>query len=191
MTAGKKPQKGDKVSWKWGGGAPGGTVAETKESGDLAIKSKRGNTIKKNASRDNPAVHVGRSGNDVVKRASELKVESRASSGNKKRKGKGNDGDDGDNEVPEEDPHTTNKQGKEVKKGGRKKRKTSNEDENAEDDKSDADADAHATGTSDSGEGKDGRADKRPKQASNTKKKRKSAAPSPRRSTRSRSKQEE
>ena len=43
--------------------------------GELAIQSKRGNTIKKNADAENPAIHVGREGNDVVKRASELEVE--------------------------------------------------------------------------------------------------------------------
>ena len=35
----------------------------------------KGNTIKKNASPDNPGVHVSRQGNDVVKRASELDKE--------------------------------------------------------------------------------------------------------------------
>jgi hypothetical protein len=65
-------------------------VVETKAEGEIAIKSKRGNIIKKNASPSNPAVHVGRSGNDVVKRASELNVEEKGSAstapnGDKKR----------------------------------------------------------------------------------------------------------
>ncbi|KAI0433202.1 hypothetical protein F5Y09DRAFT_338993 [Xylaria sp. FL1042] len=132
MTA-NKPKKGDKVSWSWGGGASGGTVAETRDQGEIAIKSKRGNTVKKNASPDNPAVHVERSGNDVVKRASELTVEKKVSqnqskkdddgenSGNK-RKAKSQGGSETDtNEEEEEteetsdadDVHTTNKQGKE------------------------------------------------------------------------------
>lgn len=96
---GEEPEKGDKgntlqtriallsplahivliVSWNWSGGQPSGTVAETKTEGEIAIKSKRGNTIKKNASPSNPAVHVSRSGNDVVKRASELQVDEKAS----------------------------------------------------------------------------------------------------------------
>ncbi|KAI0468230.1 hypothetical protein F4859DRAFT_517418 [Xylaria cf. heliscus] len=71
------------VSWNWGGGAPGGTVTETKDKGEITIKSKLGNTIKKNASSNNPAVHVERSGNDVVKRASELTVDEKASETNK------------------------------------------------------------------------------------------------------------
>ncbi|KAI1826619.1 hypothetical protein F4861DRAFT_545625 [Xylaria intraflava] len=140
--SGKEPEKGDKVSWNWGGGAPGGTVAETKHEGELAIESKRGNTIKKNASHDNPAVRVERSGNDVVKRASELTVEVKAKApekqkaadddtSNGKRKAKTQEdqesGDeykeDGENGTEDEsdlgDPHVVNKEGKEVKRGGK------------------------------------------------------------------------
>ncbi|KAI0533855.1 hypothetical protein GGR58DRAFT_93115 [Xylaria digitata] len=132
------PEKGDKVSWNWGGGAPGGTVAETKDQGEIAIKSKRGNTIKKNASPDNPAVRIKRSGNDVVKRASELNVEAKASehknkddNGSKsggKRKAESQecakaDADEADDDPKRasdpEDVHTINKQGKEVRKGGK------------------------------------------------------------------------
>ena len=72
------------MSWKWGSGSPEGTVAETKSEGEIAIKTKRGNTVKKNAEPDNPAVHIERSGNDVVKRASELTVEQKASGKNSK-----------------------------------------------------------------------------------------------------------
>ena len=54
-------------------------MAETKSEGEIAIKTKRGNTVKKNAESDNPAVRIERSGNDVVKRASELTVEQKAS----------------------------------------------------------------------------------------------------------------
>ncbi|KAL8950499.1 MAG: hypothetical protein Q9222_003463 [Ikaeria aurantiellina] len=63
------------VSWAYGGGRPGGEVAEKKDEGEIAIQSKRGNTIKRNAEPENPAVHVTRPGNDVVKRQSELDVE--------------------------------------------------------------------------------------------------------------------
>ncbi|KAI0965531.1 hypothetical protein F4678DRAFT_467393 [Xylaria arbuscula] len=145
MTA-NGPEKGDKVSWNWGGGAPGGTVAETKDEGEIAIKSKRGNTIKKNASPDNPAVHVERSGNDVVKRASELTVEKKASKNNKKESEEESDGGSSGNkrkaenqedlkaDINEEeheaeevndtsDVHTINKQGKEVKRGGKEANK--------------------------------------------------------------------
>ncbi|KAI3339208.1 hypothetical protein F4824DRAFT_498479 [Ustulina deusta] len=66
------------ISWSWGGGARGGTVAETNDQGEITIEQKCGNMIKKNASSDNLAVHVERSGNDVVRRASEPTVETRA-----------------------------------------------------------------------------------------------------------------
>jgi hypothetical protein len=98
------------VSWNWGGGAPGGKVAETKEHGDIAIQSKKGNTIKKKAELGNPAVHVERSGNDVVKKASELNIEEKASSSSKKREHKDDKDDVGDG------PVTENTQGKDVKK---------------------------------------------------------------------------
>jgi hypothetical protein len=44
---------GDKVTWNWGSGHPGGEVAEVKEQGELKIESK-GKEVKKNASPDNP-----------------------------------------------------------------------------------------------------------------------------------------
>ncbi|KAG6917748.1 hypothetical protein DXG01_001286 [Tephrocybe rancida] len=69
--ADKNIQEGDDVTWNWGGGHPSGTVAEIKTDGQLEIESK-GKLVHKNADPSNPAVHVERSGNDVVKRASEL-----------------------------------------------------------------------------------------------------------------------
>ncbi|RSH88612.1 hypothetical protein EHS25_002839 [Saitozyma podzolica] len=65
-------EKGQEVSWNWGNGQPSGKVAEVVEEGQAEVKSNRGNTIHKNASKDDPAVKIERSGNDVVKRASEL-----------------------------------------------------------------------------------------------------------------------
>ncbi|KAM6492298.1 hypothetical protein JOM56_012022, partial [Amanita muscaria] len=64
-------QVGDEVSWNWGGEHPTGVVKEMKTTGKLEIESK-GKLVHKNADEDNPAVHVEREGNDVVKRASEL-----------------------------------------------------------------------------------------------------------------------
>lgn len=170
-------------------------MAETKESGEIAIKSKRGNTIKKNASHDNPAVHVERSGNDVVKRASELTVEARASgsksggndgrgkrkttkAGNSKtRDNDGASGSESDAVGDAEDPHTINKQGKEVKKGGKdgtKKQKTGHKNGDLE---GKSNADASKTSGSDKGESEeegagmeDGRVDKKSKQANNANK---------------------
>lgn len=63
------------VSWSWGNGQPEGKVAEVAKEGEIAIQSNRGNTIKKNADPEDPAVHIERPGNDVVKRASELEIE--------------------------------------------------------------------------------------------------------------------
>ena len=57
---------------------------EKKDSGELSIQSKRGNTIKKAAKPDDPAVHLARPGNDVVKNQSELQVEEKGSSSDKK-----------------------------------------------------------------------------------------------------------
>lgn len=68
------------MSWNWGNGHPEGTVAEVKTSGELAIETK-GKHIKVNASDENPAVHVAREGNDVVKRASALTKLNDASNG--------------------------------------------------------------------------------------------------------------
>lgn len=62
------------VSWKWGNGHPDGTAAEVK-AGEVTVTSHRGNEIKKTGDESNPAVHVERSGNDVVKLANELEIE--------------------------------------------------------------------------------------------------------------------
>lgn len=59
------------MPWKYGGGNPEGTVAEVKASDELAIETK-GRQVKVNTSEANPAIHVARDGNDVVKRESIL-----------------------------------------------------------------------------------------------------------------------
>ena len=61
--------------WNWNGSTPSGTVAEKKESGDVSIQSHRGNTIKKSAQPNDPAIHLSRPGNDVVKNQSDLIVD--------------------------------------------------------------------------------------------------------------------
>jgi hypothetical protein len=63
------------VAWQWGGGKPGGVAAEVATEGEITMETKNGNEVKKNASPDNPAVYVERSGHDAVKRASELEVQ--------------------------------------------------------------------------------------------------------------------
>lgn len=77
-TQAPQVQQGDQVSWKWSGSRPSGEVAEVKEQGEVSIESHRGNTIKKSAGPGDPAVHIARSGNDVVKNASDLNVEEKA-----------------------------------------------------------------------------------------------------------------
>ncbi|WWC71677.1 uncharacterized protein I206_105635 [Kwoniella pini CBS 10737] len=64
--------KGDEVSWNWGSGQPSGKVSDIIEEGKAEVKSKKGNTISKNSSKDDPAIIIERSGNNVVKRAHEL-----------------------------------------------------------------------------------------------------------------------
>lgn len=66
------------MSWKWGSGRPAGEVAEVATEGGISIQSDKGNTIKKNASEDDPAIHIARDGNDVVKRAHEVAVDEKA-----------------------------------------------------------------------------------------------------------------
>ena len=88
------------VSWAWNGSRPSGTVAEVKP-GDVTVTSHRGNDITKTGTTQDPAVHsqyyhhisismrckansrlptVERSGNDVVKTVSELKVDQKGAS---------------------------------------------------------------------------------------------------------------
>ncbi|KAI5919325.1 hypothetical protein F4810DRAFT_687600 [Camillea tinctor] len=142
-----KPEKGDKVSWNWGGGAPGGTVVEKKTEGEVAIKSKKGNTIKKNAEPDNPAVHIARSGNDVVKKASELTVEEKnaESQNNKKRKANKEESKESSEEEGS-DVHTLNEDGKEVKKGGKgaNKKQKREQDEDSQTETHDGEDDEEA-----------------------------------------------
>ncbi|KAL9098807.1 MAG: hypothetical protein Q9163_005595 [Psora crenata] len=66
---------GDRASWDWNSAQPEGEVSEKKTEGEVSIQSKRGNTIKKSAQPDDPAIKLSRPGNDVVKNQSELQVE--------------------------------------------------------------------------------------------------------------------
>lgn len=61
------------VQWNWGAtGKPQGVASEV-VADKLTITSK-GKQVSKNGDEENPAVHVSREGNDVVKRAAELHV---------------------------------------------------------------------------------------------------------------------
>ncbi|KAF3067261.1 hypothetical protein GL218_08596 [Daldinia childiae] len=161
MAKSDKPEEGDKVSWNWGNGTPGGTVAETKDQGAIEIKTQHGNTVKRKADASNPAVRIERSGNDVVKRASELTTEEKKKGGrgSTKRKANGQDPEkyddeqDVDEEIDvisdgvDEEPDTKNKQDREVNKGGKetnKKQKRGQQDVSDEengDDKNKGDSD--------------------------------------------------
>lgn len=88
------------ASWNWNGSTPGGQVAEKKSEGEVAIQSKRGNTIKKDAKPGDPAIHLERPGNDVVKNQSELQVDEKKASGDK--------GDNEGEEKKTEEPNGTN-----------------------------------------------------------------------------------
>lgn len=71
MTGGKKDahnlSEGDDVSWKWGSQHPSGTVKEVVD-GDAQAKTKKGSTISKEGSKDDPAVIIETAnGNNAVK----------------------------------------------------------------------------------------------------------------------------
>lgn len=70
-------EAGDNVSWGWNGSKPEGQASEVKE-GEVTVTSKRGNEISETGDASDPAVHIERSGNDVVKLASELDIEKKA-----------------------------------------------------------------------------------------------------------------
>lgn len=95
------------ASWNWNGSTPSGEVAEKKTEGEVSIQSKRGNTIKKAAQPNDPAIHLARPGNDVVKNQSELHVDERKS---------------GDGEEAEKKEEITNKEAPKSDKKGEKRK---------------------------------------------------------------------
>lgn len=95
------------MSWQYGGGQPSGVVSEKKTEGEVAVTSKRGNTIKRKAEPDSPAVQISRSGNDVVKKLSEVAVEDKAIDEPNDEETTANGGDEkmtGDKRPAEEEP---------------------------------------------------------------------------------------
>jgi hypothetical protein len=135
------------VSWKWSGSRPGGEVAEVKEEGEAKITTKNNNEVKKNAEPDNPAVVIERSGNNVVKKASELEVEE---AGDKHEKDKGEE-----KEVTKDDEKKAEeKPNGEAKANGtseEKKEKDESEDKKDEDEskKENGETESKANGDSD------------------------------------------
>lgn len=62
---------GDYIAWKWGNGLAEGRVKSV-HAESISIQSK-GKTVKRNGSSDNPAIVIEhKSGNDVLKLASEV-----------------------------------------------------------------------------------------------------------------------
>jgi len=98
-------QAGDKVSWNWNGNNPSGVASEIKP-GDVTVVSHRGNEISKTGTENDPAVHIERSGNDVVKTASELTVENTGEQ----------NGPEKDKREPEDNRETEGKRGPEEKR---------------------------------------------------------------------------
>ena len=90
------------ASWNWNGSTPSGEVAEKKTEGEVSIQSKRGNTIKKSAQPNDPAIHLARPGNDVVKNQSELHVD-------EKRSGDGEEAEKKEETTTEDAPKSSKK----------------------------------------------------------------------------------
>lgn len=65
------------MSWNWNSNQPSGTVGEVKAD-EVTVINHRGNQISKTGDESNPAVRIEQSGNDVVKKASELKIDEKA-----------------------------------------------------------------------------------------------------------------
>lgn len=108
-------KKGDKVAWNSGGGAPGGTASEVVTDGDAKMVSHRGNEVKKKGSPEDPAVHIERPGNDVVKKSSELELEedgSKHKGGESKEDNKKGEGGEEAGEKEKDDGEETNAQAK-------------------------------------------------------------------------------
>lgn len=62
-------KKGDEVSWKWGQGHPTGEVKEVVD-GEAKVTTKRGNEIKKDGTKENPAVVLNTGQSDAIKKVS-------------------------------------------------------------------------------------------------------------------------
>ncbi|GIZ37768.1 hypothetical protein CKM354_000120400 [Cercospora kikuchii] len=153
--ADKEIKEGDSVSWQWSGSRPGGTVAEVKEQGKAEITTKNDNVVSKNAEPDNPAIVIERSGNNVVKKASEVDVEK---PGDKHKEDQGEEKTVTENETNDKKDDGDKKENGE-KQNGEKDEKKENGDaetgdkrkaeESAEDKKDEESADAKKQKTAD------------------------------------------
>ncbi|KAI8903475.1 hypothetical protein DFJ77DRAFT_469440 [Powellomyces hirtus] len=71
-ASGTKIEEGSRVAWNWGNGHVEGTVAQV--SNDTLEKNIKGKHITRKGTDDNPALYIERSGNNVLKKASEVHV---------------------------------------------------------------------------------------------------------------------
>ena len=115
------------ASWNWNGSAPSGEVVEKKAEGEVSVQSKRGNTIKKAAQPNDPAIHLARPGNDVVKNQSELNVEEKASGGD------ANGTKEDDDETAEPEPEAATAKPQTPAKSPANKRKATEEPDQEKD----------------------------------------------------------
>lgn len=90
------------------------------------MQSKRGNTIKKQAKPDDPAIALSRPGNDVVKNQSELQVDEKASGEKASGEKAGEEKTDNDND--DDDDNSADKDGgkEDGKAGDDEKKATTN-----------------------------------------------------------------
>jgi hypothetical protein len=119
------------VSWNWNGSHPSGTASEVKP-GEVTVVSHRGNEISKTGDETNPAVHIDRSGNGVVKLANELNVDKKTSESNtngapstesKKDEEKKEDKQEEKMEEPKEPEKETEKKEEEMKEEKKEEKK--------------------------------------------------------------------
>ena len=104
-------------------------MAEKKDEGEVAVQSKRGNTIKKAAQPNDPAIHLARPGNDVVKNQSELNVEEKASGGDT------NGTKEKEGETADQEPEATPAKAQTPAKSPSNKRKATEEPDQEKDSK--------------------------------------------------------
>lgn len=172
------------VSWNWGSGHPGGVAAEVKE-GDVSVVSNRGNKITKHGEEGNPAVHIERSGNDVVKKANELTVDKKGSGSNgtsSKSEEKKDDAEEEEDKDDEEEEEEEDKDDEKEAQAG-DKRKADEKADKAGEKKTeakkgeDAKKQKTANGTAKKANGEEKKKPGRPKAADGEKKEKKEKKP--------------
>ena len=132
-------KEGDKAHAQWGGGNVGGKVVERKDDGELEIDT-AGKKVSKKGEPGNAAVHLKRSGNDVVKKESEL---TKDADGGKEKKSDGKS--DGEKEKKADKADKDDKADKAEKKDEKKDEKKSDSDNKKNGDKKTGDGKSEKT----------------------------------------------